>query len=341
MARVSVSISVVDEGIVESVSQLLRERLLMVLARKVCVDVRKAGEYRRMSRELRESVRRLGACISELRALGDCENGYEIVRLFERLRLENMEKGIRLCLMIKETQCIDVLVLYQRTKEDKILSAPTTVANFGTYYFALCGKQQLSHTRHSVSDVHGIMLAEMLFFSDLAAITCVANLVWAYGAVGFALVNVFVIAKLPTDRATLDEYMGVWLRNEVSDMVEIRSMVVIFCKQLEEMIESRRLVIDHLEKVRGCPTQGWLKRLKENHAEDLGQLGILNVFVARMEQTMASLPEYDREYARRINALLQEMVVAYDERVDFIWEMEFVPGVVAAVKTAKFLNENL
>ncbi|GKC75241.1 hypothetical protein Tco_1126015 [Tanacetum coccineum] len=62
------------------------------------------------------------------------------------------------------------------------------------------------------------------------------------------------VGKLLTDRAALDEYMGVWFRNEVPDMVEIRSMVVIFCKQLEEMIESRRLVIDHLEKVRGCPT---------------------------------------------------------------------------------------
>nr|GEW76237.1 zinc knuckle CX2CX4HX4C [Tanacetum cinerariifolium] len=48
------------------------------------------------------------------------------------------------------------------------------------------------------------------------------------------------------------------------------------------MIESRRLVIDHFAKVRGCPTYGWLKRLKENHAEDLEQLGILNVVVARM-----------------------------------------------------------
>nr|GEY68196.1 hypothetical protein [Tanacetum cinerariifolium] len=30
----------------------------------------------------------------------------------------------------------------------------------------------------------------------------------------------------------------------------------------------------------------------------------------------------DREFTRRINAILQEMVVAYDERVDFIRELE-------------------
>ncbi|GKD75424.1 hypothetical protein Tco_1333706 [Tanacetum coccineum] len=99
-----VSVSVVDEGTVESVSQLPRERLLMLLAREVCVDVGKVGEYRRMSRELRESVRRPSACIAELMALGDCGDGYETVRLLERLRFENMEKDIRLRLMMKETR---------------------------------------------------------------------------------------------------------------------------------------------------------------------------------------------------------------------------------------------
>ncbi|GJZ10466.1 hypothetical protein Tco_0545225 [Tanacetum coccineum] len=102
--KVLVLVSVLDESIVESVSQLPRERLLRVLVREVYVDVKKVGEYRRMSRELRESVKSLSACIFELRALGDCGDGYETVRLFERLRLDNMEKGIRLCLMIKETQ---------------------------------------------------------------------------------------------------------------------------------------------------------------------------------------------------------------------------------------------
>ncbi|GJY08384.1 hypothetical protein Tco_0375438 [Tanacetum coccineum] len=89
------------------------------------------------------------------------------------------------------------------------------------------------------------------------------------------------MAELLTDQGALDEYMGVWFRSEVPDTVEIRSTTVIFCKQLEERIESRRRVIDHLEKVRGRPTYGWLKRLKENHAEDLEQLEILNVLVAR------------------------------------------------------------
>nr|GEZ40076.1 hypothetical protein [Tanacetum cinerariifolium] len=62
------------------------------------------GEYRRISRELRESVRGLSACIAELRALEDYGDGYEALRLLEHLCLENMEKRIHLRLMMKETQ---------------------------------------------------------------------------------------------------------------------------------------------------------------------------------------------------------------------------------------------
>ncbi|GJR70205.1 hypothetical protein Tco_0016270 [Tanacetum coccineum] len=94
------------------------------------------------------------------------------------------------------------------------------------------------------------------------------------------------MAELLTDQAALDEYMGVWFHGEVPDTVELRLTAVIFRNELEERIESRSVVINHLEKVRGCPTYGWLKRLKENYAEDLEQLGILNVVVARMYATV-------------------------------------------------------
>ncbi|GJW99056.1 hypothetical protein Tco_0180864 [Tanacetum coccineum] len=57
------------------------------------------------------------------------------------------------------------------------------------------------------------------------------------------------MTKLLTNQATLDEYMGVWFCGEVPDEVELRSMMVIFCKEREEMIESHHVVINHLEKV--------------------------------------------------------------------------------------------
>nr|GEW15841.1 hypothetical protein [Tanacetum cinerariifolium] len=99
-----VSFSVVEEVANEYVSQLPRERLVAALNREVCSDVRKLGEYLRMSRNLWKSVRRLGVSITELRGLGDCGDGNEALRLFERLRLKNMEKSIRLGLMLKETE---------------------------------------------------------------------------------------------------------------------------------------------------------------------------------------------------------------------------------------------
>ncbi|GKD61389.1 hypothetical protein Tco_1298898 [Tanacetum coccineum] len=48
-----------------------------------------------------------------------------------------------------------------------------------------------------------------------------------------------------------------------------------------------------------------------------------------------------REFSRRINVLLQEMVAAYDDKLNFIRELDVMSGVGAAVKTTEFLNETL
>ncbi|GKA35544.1 hypothetical protein Tco_0722035 [Tanacetum coccineum] len=90
------------------------------------------------------------------------------------------------------------------------------------------------------------------------------------------------MADLPTDCVALDEYMGVWFRGEVPNMVELRSMAVRCRTQVSDRILRRRRVIDHLEKVKGCPTSAWLKCLRANQMEDLGYLGVLNSFVDKM-----------------------------------------------------------
>ncbi|GKA32110.1 hypothetical protein Tco_0718477 [Tanacetum coccineum] len=51
--------------------------------------------------------------------------------------------------------------------------------------------------------------------------------------------------------------------------------------------------------------------------------------------------EEDSEFARRVGVLLEEMEAVYKERVDFIKELEVVPDVDVAVKTAEFLNDVL
>ncbi|GJY71240.1 hypothetical protein Tco_0474943 [Tanacetum coccineum] len=54
-----------------------------------------------------------------------------------------------------------------------------------------------------------------------------------------------------------------------------------------------------------------------------------------------NVAEEDSEFARRMGVLLREMEARYNERVDFIKELEAVPGVDAAFKTTEFLNDAL
>nr|GEW19371.1 hypothetical protein [Tanacetum cinerariifolium] len=49
----------------------------------------------------------------------------------------------------------------------------------------------------------------------------------------------------------------------------------------------------------------------------------------------------DFEFARRIVVLYREMEIAYDEKLDFIRELDSVPGVAVAAETAEFLNDKL
>ncbi|GJX03435.1 hypothetical protein Tco_0189351 [Tanacetum coccineum] len=65
-----------------------------------------------------------------------------------------------------------------------------------------------------------------------------------------------------------------------------------------------------------------------------GTLIVTGLFVSR------SAAE-DHEFASRTSVLLQEMIVAYDDKLDFIQDLEAMSGVIAAVKIAEFLNETL
>ncbi|GJY90969.1 hypothetical protein Tco_0506165 [Tanacetum coccineum] len=80
------------------------DRLLVLFNREVLADFVRVGEYRTLSHGLRDAVRRRHEHIGELKALGSCEDDVESVRFFEHMQLEDMEKGTRLLLMMKETQ---------------------------------------------------------------------------------------------------------------------------------------------------------------------------------------------------------------------------------------------
>ncbi|GJU89068.1 hypothetical protein Tco_1301491 [Tanacetum coccineum] len=88
------------------------------------------------------------------------------------------------------------------------------------------------------------------------------------------------MAGLSTDRVSLDEYMGVWFRCEVSEAVKVHSMGISFRTELQEKIASHRLVIEHLENVGA--TSGWVMRLKRDQEDDVSLLGFLDTFVHRV-----------------------------------------------------------
>ncbi|GKC98077.1 hypothetical protein Tco_1168352 [Tanacetum coccineum] len=88
----------------EHVSQSLRDHLVAVLYREVSADMRKVDQYHRMSRDHWRSERRLGVSIAELRDSEDWGDGDVTLGLLKRLRLGNMEKVVRLRLMMKETE---------------------------------------------------------------------------------------------------------------------------------------------------------------------------------------------------------------------------------------------
>ncbi|GKB93638.1 hypothetical protein Tco_0979775 [Tanacetum coccineum] len=98
---------------------------------------------------------------------------------------------------------------------------------------------------------------------------------------------------LSTDRVALDEYMGVWFRSEVSEAVEVRSMGINFCTELQEKIASRRHVIQHLKKVRA--TSGWLMRLNRDQEEDVSLLRLLDNFVHMMYEIVRKREKDVRE----------------------------------------------
>ncbi|GKF24760.1 hypothetical protein Tco_0077082 [Tanacetum coccineum] len=93
-----------DEVVPGAVPRVDKDRLLVWFNQEVLEDVAKVGEYRTLSRGLRDAVRKKHERIGELKALGSCEDDIETVRFLESMQLEDMKKGTRLLLMMKETQ---------------------------------------------------------------------------------------------------------------------------------------------------------------------------------------------------------------------------------------------
>ncbi|GJZ06889.1 hypothetical protein Tco_0540682 [Tanacetum coccineum] len=88
----------------EAVDRLDKECLLRCFNQEVVEDLGRLREYRSITRGLRVAVRRRRHRIRQLELLRNCEDAAATIRFWERMQLEDVEKGTRALLMMKETE---------------------------------------------------------------------------------------------------------------------------------------------------------------------------------------------------------------------------------------------
>ncbi|GKC74605.1 hypothetical protein Tco_1120488, partial [Tanacetum coccineum] len=127
-----------------SVEQVTRESgvvvtkgcLVFLVNQEIIEDALRVEDYKRMSCQLKESARRRNEYISALKACPSGGNSVENLRFMERMRLEDLEKGTRLLLMMKETKMkIAEKIAFVSTLGIMWLSSIVTfVADVGQYF---------------------------------------------------------------------------------------------------------------------------------------------------------------------------------------------------------------
>ncbi|GJY54847.1 hypothetical protein Tco_0446511 [Tanacetum coccineum] len=88
----------------QSAPQVDKDRLLRYFNQEVCEDLARLGEYRSIANGLRVVVRRRRHRITQLEALRNCREARDTINFWERMQLEDVEKGTRALLMMRETK---------------------------------------------------------------------------------------------------------------------------------------------------------------------------------------------------------------------------------------------
>ncbi|GKC56442.1 hypothetical protein Tco_1084040 [Tanacetum coccineum] len=81
-----------------------KQRLAFMVNQEIMEDALRVEDYKRMASQLENSVRRKCRYIAALKSRSDGEGSVEDLKFLERIRLEDLEKGTRLLLMMKETE---------------------------------------------------------------------------------------------------------------------------------------------------------------------------------------------------------------------------------------------
>ncbi|GJZ50893.1 hypothetical protein Tco_0605408 [Tanacetum coccineum] len=95
--------SYLGQAPMDHTGQLDKDRLLGWFNQEVVEDLGRLREYRSVARGLKVVVRRRRERIRRLELLRNCQDAAATIRFWERMQLEDVEKGTRALLMMKET----------------------------------------------------------------------------------------------------------------------------------------------------------------------------------------------------------------------------------------------
>ncbi|GKD74401.1 hypothetical protein Tco_1332683 [Tanacetum coccineum] len=98
------SMSYVEQATREADTMVIKERLVFLVNQEIMKDALRVKDYKRMACQLKESVRRRSGYIGALKARSSGVDSVENLKFMKCMRLEDMEKGTCLLLMMKETE---------------------------------------------------------------------------------------------------------------------------------------------------------------------------------------------------------------------------------------------
>ncbi|GJQ93717.1 hypothetical protein Tco_0004856 [Tanacetum coccineum] len=104
--------------------------MIVLFKREVVEDAGKVRDFRRLSSELREDVRRRDVYVFKLRASRSCDDALGTIEMLSRMHLDDMEKAARLLLMdaANSSKWEKMMILYWHRSmvKDYILAGETT-----------------------------------------------------------------------------------------------------------------------------------------------------------------------------------------------------------------------
>ncbi|GKE92503.1 hypothetical protein Tco_1573598, partial [Tanacetum coccineum] len=92
-------LSLLEELARAAESNVTKDQLIVLFEREVAEDVEKIMDFRRLSTELRVTIRRRDGYVAELRASRSCDDTLGTIEMLSGMLLDDMEKASRLLLM--------------------------------------------------------------------------------------------------------------------------------------------------------------------------------------------------------------------------------------------------